>query len=1158
MTLVGMAVTAAALLASSSTAAGGSRVVLLPLLLLVAVGCRVAVYRPRLVLALLVVTTLTHVGDVAAAHGLPRLYLGMQLLALATVVVCSRRGLVRMLASPALAALLVFVVVQAAASFTAADQTAAGRALTDLSTAVASMVLVATLATASGGLLMLARTAVVTAAVMSVLTVAQQFVLGPSVTLGGFTNVTRADLGSATLRHSGPLADPNFWGRDLLLFVPIGMSLVLLATSPAARRRWAVVTASLLVGIYLTGSRGAFIATAVAFVAWAALAHARTRRLLWMAPAALGAFYFVPGVASRLSSLSSLSAASSGAGDPSLVQRVGVLKYGYAMFLDHPILGVGPNNFLRYAAEYERRDGFISDRVLAPHNLYLQMASETGVIGLASWLVFYGGALFVFVRAFVLSRRTADAQGPETALLASGGLAGLVAWAVASVFLHLGEFPVLLTVVAMGIVLDGRAKMFRPPAVQDLAAAQTARAPRRPRRVALVAAMALAAPAAVVAVVPSLLSSSTYHAQLDAVTTPTRGVTGYDFSLATRPGVVATLAAVVQSRVPRHTGGSHVTVAASAQGAVVSVSATGDSAAVSSRLVAATTDAGLSAASAAGLGFALVPSSAAPVVTHEKSVRWSSLAALAMLAATVVALGLSPATARRRGRGSRRRRRDTPAHQPAPLPLGVRTARGMVWAYTSYTVGRFGSLVATAVLAHLLTPSAFGVVAAAVAIIGLLETLSDLGLTQALVIAPATDTAQRAHTVFWSTLTIGFVLSAIVAAMGPAASWFFHEPQLVAILPALAITLFIRAVAGTHYALAQKRLDFRRRTAAEVADVAARAAIGVGFALAGFGAWSLVFGYLAGGIAFNIALWVRAQWRPRLEFHRHFLREMIRFGGALTGVNILAALIANIDYVFVGRVLGPHELGLYTLAFKLPEMLILNISVVASRVLMPAFAGVERSAIADAIRRALFYTMAACLPLACWLSLVATPVLRVVFGEQWVTGAVAMQVLTIYALAIAADTPTGSAYKATGRADVLLKLAIPRAVVAVVLIGFGVSHGIAWVAGAQSVVAGGFALVALVIARRLFGLRVRETARAMWPAVAASAALSVSLILVRAAGVSSLFLLTFGTAIGAVTYLFVLWKLAPTQVLSIVQLLRARRGQSWVDPVLLQQPEAVA
>src|SRR4051812_28622426 len=284
----------------------------------------------------------------------------------------------------------------------------------------------------------------------------------------------------------------------------------------------------------------------------------------------------------------------------------------------------------------------------------------------------------------------------------------------------------------------------------------------------------------------------------------------------------------------------------------------------------------------------------------------------------------------------------------APSPtqsIGTRTLRGMLWAYGSYVGGRLLVLVATAILAHLLSPDDFGVVALALVFTGLLYALRDFGVTQALIVAPEEEVTARADSAFTFSVLLGVALSGIIAALSPLAASFFHEPQLNGLVPLLGLSLLVRSFGTTHYALAQRWLDFRSRTVGEFADVFIRGFASIGLAIAGLGAYSLALGYVIGELALSVTMWVLVPWRPRLRLQSRQLRPLLGFGGALAGVDVLAAIQSNVDYVFVGRVLGVGALGVYTLAFRLPDLIINNLTIVASMVLFPAFALVERGAL---------------------------------------------------------------------------------------------------------------------------------------------------------------------------------------------------------------------
>ncbi len=279
----------------------------------------------------------------------------------------------------------------------------------------------------------------------------------------------------------------------------------------------------------------------------------------------------------------------------------------------------------------------------------------------------------------------------------------------------------------------------------------------------------------------------------------------------------------------------------------------------------------------------------------------------------------------------------------ADASLGTKTLRSAFWAYGSYVGGRLLGLATIAILARVLVPEDFGLVALALTFTTLLETLKDFGLSQALIVSKDEDLETKSNTVFFYGLAVALSTALVIVAIAPLVARFFDEPDLLPLILVLSLNFPLRALGVTHEALAMKRLNFRARTAAEICEVTMRGIVGVILALLGFGAWSLVLGLLAGAVVWAAVLWRLVPWRPRLRARRSHVRELFTFGGTLTGVNVLHGLTASADSMIIGRVLGPTSLGLYSLGFRLPQLAVVNISMTTGIVLFPAYTKVGES-----------------------------------------------------------------------------------------------------------------------------------------------------------------------------------------------------------------------
>jgi O-antigen/teichoic acid export membrane protein len=484
----------------------------------------------------------------------------------------------------------------------------------------------------------------------------------------------------------------------------------------------------------------------------------------------------------------------------------------------------------------------------------------------------------------------------------------------------------------------------------------------------------------------------------------------------------------------------------------------------------------------------------------------------------------------------------------APAPkhgIATRTLRGMFWAYGSYVGTRGASLLAIAVLTRIISPGDFGLVALAGTFMTFLEMLQGLGVANALVVVDAEEVEAQAETAFALSAGMGVLLALITAGLSPLAVALFHQPRLYAVMPVLGLTFLLYGLGSTHYSLAMKRMDFRSRTSAEIADAVARGAVGIALALAGAGVWALVAGYLAGNIAMDVVLWARVPWRPRLRPQRRHARTLLGFGGAMTAIGIMAAFLAEFDNLVVGRVLGVTQLGYYTIATKLPFLFIISLAAVAGEVLFPAFATLERDAMARAFLTALRYTAMVALPLTAILVTLAEPVTIGVFGPHWRPAIAATQVLCVWAVMSPISMVCGNAFKARGRAKLLLMLAIPQAIAIVVGSLLVARHGIVAVSWLQAAIAVVAQIVTIAIAQRMFGLTTRSILAALGGPFLASCGLALALLGVHEAISAPWGAIVVGGLVGLVVYGGLLHLIAP----DMLPRLRAMAFPAAVSPV---------
>ena len=430
------------------------------------------------------------------------------------------------------------------------------------------------------------------------------------------------------------------------------------------------------------------------------------------------------------------------------------------------------------------------------------------------------------------------------------------------------------------------------------------------------------------------------------------------------------------------------------------------------------------------------------------------------------------------------------------MSTGRLTARAAVWAFLSTAGAKFITLIGLALLARLLAPREFGLLAFAMVYITYAETIGDLGSGMALVYWP--DRRDDAALVtFWVNAFAGVMWCLVTLAIAPLVADFFNAPNGAPIVRVLGVSFIIKYLSNAHDALAQKDLRFRARLIPEVSLAAVKAIVSLVLAWKGFGAWSLVWGHLAGVTANTILLWVVVPWRPRFRLPMDLVKPMLGYGRGIIIVNVLAAITHHADLAVVGRLLGTTALGLYQMATKVPETTIVVLLWVVSKVLFPAFS--KMHAAGESLRTpyllASRYISAITVPASIGLLLLARPVILLFLGEQWLAAAPILQALSIFAGLRALSTHAGDVLKATGRARLLARLSILKAVIIVPALLLGArwdAEGVAW---GLAIATGVGTLITLVAASRIIRVRATAIGGALAPSFIATAAMCVPVVL---------------------------------------------------------------
>lgn len=430
------------------------------------------------------------------------------------------------------------------------------------------------------------------------------------------------------------------------------------------------------------------------------------------------------------------------------------------------------------------------------------------------------------------------------------------------------------------------------------------------------------------------------------------------------------------------------------------------------------------------------------------------------------------------------------------MTLGRTTARAAVWAFVSTAGTKLITLVGLALLARLLAPREFGLLAFAMTYIATAETIGDLGSGVALVYWPdrRDDAAQ---VTFIINAVSGLFWCALTLVLAPFVANFFQSPAGTPIVRLLAISFILKFLGNTHDALAQKDLAFRKRLLPDLGLAGIKAGVALVLAYQGFGAYSLAWGHIAGTGIRTLLLWIAIPWRPTLRIPYDLFKPMLRYGRGIIYVNALSVIGHHADLAIVGRMLGVTALGLYQMATKIPEATIIVILWVTSKILFPAFSKLHAAGMSlhKPYILATKYVAAATLPAATGLSILATPAILVAFGPAWVGAAPILSALAISAALRGIGTQAGDLLKAAGHSALHARISTIKMIPAVPLLILGASTGNAMYVGVALAVSSAInSSIDLGVTSRVMHIPLRDVAVACLPSLIASAVMGVTLV----------------------------------------------------------------
>ena len=430
--------------------------------------------------------------------------------------------------------------------------------------------------------------------------------------------------------------------------------------------------------------------------------------------------------------------------------------------------------------------------------------------------------------------------------------------------------------------------------------------------------------------------------------------------------------------------------------------------------------------------------------------------------------------------------------------LNQKVKRGTFWAFISHGSNSVLSLVTTVVLARLLSPKDFGVVAIAMVVWEFVRLFGNVGVAAKLIHQQG-DVDRYASAAFWLNILVAFCLAMLTVLISPFAARFYNSELVRPMIILLALGFLVNSFGSVHSTLLNKALDFKKRSVIEVVVNSITNIITIIMAFAGYGVWSLVIPRVLCSPIQVFAFWSVCPWRPNLEFNLSHWKEIFGYGKYILGANLLRYVNINGDYMVIGKLLGSYELGLYTFAYHLANWPVKNIVYIVNGVAFPAFSTLQNDVnrMKEVFLKITRLLSLVSFPLLIGLLAVSNELIPVVYGEKWNRSIIPLQIIIGFALLISFNSLAGQVVLAVGKPNIDFKFNAIQVPLLLVAILIGVSYGIVGVAVGMSVVVGLLGLIFLKISIGLINLNLGNVLRSLSPALISSLLMLVSVLVLR-------------------------------------------------------------
>ena len=443
-----------------------------------------------------------------------------------------------------------------------------------------------------------------------------------------------------------------------------------------------------------------------------------------------------------------------------------------------------------------------------------------------------------------------------------------------------------------------------------------------------------------------------------------------------------------------------------------------------------------------------------------------------------------------------------------------------LWRFFERCGAQAVTLIVSIVLARILDPSVYGVLALVTVFTTILQAFVDSGLGNALIQKKDADDLDFSS-VFYFNLGVCLILYALMFFAAPFIAAFYEMPELTAVIRVLSLTLVISGIKNIQQAYVSRNMLFKKFFFATLGGTLGAAALGIWMAYKGYGVWALVAQNLFNLTVDTLILWITVKWRPKWMFSWKRLGSLLKYGWKLLASRLLDTVYNELRSLIIGKKYSASDLAFYNKGKQFPNLLTNNINDSIDSVLFPSMSKEQDDPVhvKSMARRSIKVSTYVMAPLMMGLAFCAEPLIRLVLTEKWMPCVFFMRVFCITFMFFPMHTANLNAMKALGRSDLFLKLEIIKKVVGMALLLSSMWFGVKAIALSALVQSVCSQIINTWPNRKLLRYGYLEQLKDIIPTILLAVVMGIAIYFVEYLGLADILTLLIQVILGAAIYI---------------------------------------